>query len=156
MIALQQQIAGELAARLRSGMSTVEKQMVTKQGTQNAEAYDLYTKGRYAFNKRTPADLQAAISYFNQAIAKDPGYALAYSGLADTYSVLPSGRNLRMHWRRVFRREAGNLRCRKRWPCTIPGGFSRRRHHHVRQNRSRQSFLCPFALVPAARQLGEA
>jgi serine/threonine protein kinase/tetratricopeptide (TPR) repeat protein len=90
IIALQQQIAGDLAARLRSGMSTAEKQLVTKQGTQNPEAYDLYTKGRYAFNKRTPADLQAAISYFNQAIAKDPGYALAYSGLADTYSVLPS------------------------------------------------------------------
>ena len=90
IIALQQQIAGDLAARLRSGMSTAEKQLVTKQGTQNPEAYDLYTKGRYAFNKRTPADLQAAISYFNQAIAKDPEYALAYSGLADTYSVLPS------------------------------------------------------------------
>jgi eukaryotic-like serine/threonine-protein kinase len=90
IIALQQQIAGDLAARLRSRMSSAEKQLVTKQGTQNPEAYDLYTKGRYAFNKRTPADLQAAISYFNQAIAKDPGYALAYSGLADTYSVLPS------------------------------------------------------------------
>jgi serine/threonine protein kinase len=89
MIALQQQIAGDLAARLRSGMSSAEKQLVTKQGTQNPEAYDLYTKGRYAFNRRTPADLQAAISYFNQAIAKDPGYALAYSGLADVYSVLP-------------------------------------------------------------------
>jgi eukaryotic-like serine/threonine-protein kinase len=90
IIALQQQIAGDLAARLRSRMSSAEKQLVTKQGTQNPEAYDLYTKGRYAFNKRTPADLQAAISYFNQALAKDPGYALAYSGLADTYSVLPS------------------------------------------------------------------
>ena len=76
-------------ARLRSGMSSAEKQLVTKQGTQNPEAYDLYTKGRYAFSKRTPADLQAAVSYFNQAIAKDPGYALAYSGLADVYSVLP-------------------------------------------------------------------
>jgi len=90
IIALERQMAGDLAAKLRSGMSTSEKQLVTKQDTQNPEAYDLYTKGRYAFNKRTPADLQAAISYFNQAIAKDPGYALAYSGLADAYSVLPS------------------------------------------------------------------
>jgi serine/threonine protein kinase/Flp pilus assembly protein TadD len=89
MIAMQQQIAGDLATRLHAGMSSAEKQLVTKQGTQNPEAYDLYTKGRYAFNKRTPADLQAALSYFNQAIAKDPGYALAYSGLADVYSVLP-------------------------------------------------------------------
>jgi serine/threonine protein kinase/cytochrome c-type biogenesis protein CcmH/NrfG len=90
IIALEQQMAGDLAATLRSGMSTSEKQLVTKQDTQNPEAYDLYTKGRYAFNKRTPADLQAAISYFNHAIARDPGYALAYSGLADAYSVLPS------------------------------------------------------------------
>jgi TolB-like protein len=89
MIALQQQIAGDLATRLHTGMSSAEKQLVTKQGTQNPEAYDLYTKGRYAFNKRTPADLQSAMSYFNQAIVKDPGYALAYSGVADVYSVLP-------------------------------------------------------------------
>ena len=49
----------------------------------------MYLKGRYAWNKRgTAADLEAAISYFNQAIAKDPGYALAYAGLADVYLVL--------------------------------------------------------------------
>jgi tetratricopeptide (TPR) repeat protein len=49
----------------------------------------LYLKGRYSWNKRTAADLKTALSYFNQAIAKDPGYALAYSGLADVYAVLP-------------------------------------------------------------------
>jgi tetratricopeptide (TPR) repeat protein len=87
IISLEQQIAGDLAAKLRSGMSSSEKQLVTKQGTQNPEAYELYLKGRYAWNKRTPADLEAAISYFNQAIAKDPGYALAYAALADVYSV---------------------------------------------------------------------
>src|SRR4029077_1672415 len=89
LISLQQQIAGDLAAKLRSGLTSSEKQQVTKQGTQNPEAYELYLKGRYAWNKRTPSDLATAISYFNQAIAKDPGYALAYSGLADAYSVLP-------------------------------------------------------------------
>ena len=88
VISLEQQIAGDLAAKLRSGMSSAEKQQVTKQGTQSPEAYELYSKGRYAWNKRTPADLQASISYLNQAIAKDPNYALAYSGLADTYSTL--------------------------------------------------------------------
>ena len=46
-------------------------------------------KGRYSWNKRTPSDIATAISYFNQAIAKDPGYALAYSGLADAYGILP-------------------------------------------------------------------
>ena len=90
IIALEQQIAGDLAAKLRSGMTSSEKQQVTRQGTQNPEAYELYTKGRYSWNKRTLPDLQAAISYFNQAIAKDPNYALAYSGLADVYTVLPT------------------------------------------------------------------
>jgi eukaryotic-like serine/threonine-protein kinase len=90
IISLQQQIAGDIAERLRSKLSGSEKQQVTKQGTQNPEAYELYLKGRYAWNKRTRSDLAAAISDFNQAIAKDPGYALAYSGLADAYSVLPA------------------------------------------------------------------
>jgi len=90
VISLQQQIAGDIAEKLRSKLSTSEKQQVTKQGTQNPEAYELYLKGRYSWNKRTGADLATAISYFNQAIAKDPDYALAYSGLADAYSVLPS------------------------------------------------------------------
>jgi len=89
IISLQQQIAGDLAEKLRSKLSASEKQQVTKQGTQNPEAYELYLKGRYTWNRRTPSNIATAISYFNQAIAKDPGYALAYSGLADAYSVLP-------------------------------------------------------------------
>ena len=88
IISLQQQIAGDIAEKLRSKLSTLEKQQVTKQGTQNPEAYELYLKGCYSWNKRTPSDIANAISYFNQAIAKDPGYALAYSGLADAYGVL--------------------------------------------------------------------
>src|SRR5579863_2125407 len=90
MIPLQQQIAGDLAQQLRPKISRSQKQQVARQGTQNPEAYDLYLKGRYAWNKRTYADLQAAVSDFNQAIAKDPGYALAYSGLADAYGVMSS------------------------------------------------------------------
>jgi predicted Zn-dependent protease len=90
IISLQQQIAGDIADRLRSKLSSSEKQQVTKQGTKNSEAYELYLKGRYEWNKRTLSGLATAISYFNEAIAKDPGYALAYSGLADAYSVLPS------------------------------------------------------------------
>jgi serine/threonine protein kinase/tetratricopeptide (TPR) repeat protein len=88
IISLQQQIAGDIADKLRSKLSGTEKQQVTKQGTQNPEAYQLYVKGRYNWNKRTSADIKIAISYFNQALDKDPGYALAYSGLADAYGVL--------------------------------------------------------------------
>jgi serine/threonine protein kinase/TolB-like protein len=88
IISLQQQIASDLAGKLRSKMSGAEKQQVAKQGTQNPEAYQLYVKGRYYWNKRTGTDLQTAISYFNQAIDKDPGYAQAYAGLADVYVVI--------------------------------------------------------------------
>ena len=88
IMALQQQIAGDIAEKLRSKLSGTEKQQVMKQGTQNPEAYQLYVKGRYYWNKRTAADIKTAISYFNQAIDKDPAYALAYAGLADAYGVL--------------------------------------------------------------------
>ncbi len=90
IISLQQLVAGDIAGQLRSKLSGSEKQQVTKQGTQNPEAYELYLKGRHYLNKRTASDINTAISYFNQAIAIDPGYALAYSGLADAYSVLPT------------------------------------------------------------------
>jgi serine/threonine protein kinase/tetratricopeptide (TPR) repeat protein len=90
IISLQQQIARDIAERLRSKLSTSETQQVTKQGTQNPEAYQLYLKGLYHWNKQSFPDITTAISYFNQAIAKDPGYALAYSGLADAHSLLPS------------------------------------------------------------------
>ena len=88
IISLQQQIAGDIADKLRSRLSHEEKQQVTHQGTLNPDAYQLYVKGRYSWNKRTYTDLNAAVSYFNQAIDKDPAYALAYAGLADVYSVL--------------------------------------------------------------------
>ena len=90
IISLQQQIAGDIADKLRSKLSSSEKRQVTNQGTQNPEAYELYLKGRYYWNKRTASDIATTISYFNQAIEKDPGYALAYSGLADAYSSLPT------------------------------------------------------------------
>jgi len=77
IISLQQQIAGDIAEKLRSKLSTSEKQQVAKQSTKSPEAYDLCLKGRYYWNEQTPSDIATAISYFNQAIANDPGYALA-------------------------------------------------------------------------------
>ena len=90
IIALQQQMASDIAERLHSKLSGSEKQQVTKQSTQNPEAYSLYLKGRHYWSKRTPSDIRTAVSYFNQALAADPAYALAYSGLADAYSVFPT------------------------------------------------------------------
>ncbi len=88
IISLQQKIAGDIAEKLRSQLSTSQKQQVTRQGTQNPEAYELYLKGRYDWNKQTAAGITSAISYFSQAIARDPGYALAYVGLADAYGAM--------------------------------------------------------------------
>jgi serine/threonine protein kinase/TolB-like protein/Tfp pilus assembly protein PilF len=88
IISLQQQIASDLAGKLRTKMSGAEKQQVSKQGTQNPEAYQLYVKGRYYWNKRSGADLNTAISLFNQAIDKDPNFAQAYVGLADVYVIM--------------------------------------------------------------------
>ena len=90
LLHLQEQIAGDIAKELSSSLSPADKEMVTRQGTQNMDAYTLYLKGRYEFNERDLANLEASIAHFNQAILKDPGYALAYSGLADAYSVLPN------------------------------------------------------------------
>jgi adenylate cyclase len=89
ILQLQEQIAGDIAEKLRSTLTTVDVQQIARQGTQNVEAYNLYLRGRYAWNLRDRANLEASVPYFNQAIAKDPDYALAYSALADVYSVLP-------------------------------------------------------------------
>ena len=90
LIALQRQIAADVAKQIRSTLNSDEQEQVTNQGTTDPEAYSSYLQGRYAFHNRSYVRLQTAISLFDQAIAKDPRYALAYAGLADVYSVLPT------------------------------------------------------------------
>jgi serine/threonine protein kinase/Tfp pilus assembly protein PilF len=87
---LQSEIARDVSNKLRAKLSGAEQNQIAKNYTTNAEAYQLYLKGRYYWNKRTEADIKRSLDYFNQAIALDPGYALAYAGLADTYQVLPN------------------------------------------------------------------
>jgi serine/threonine-protein kinase len=87
LMGVQREIAKEISGNLRLKLSGAEQSLVTKRYTENPEAYQLYLKGRYFWNKFTPADHQRAAEYFNQAIAKDPTYALAYTGLADTYGA---------------------------------------------------------------------
>jgi len=88
MLSVQREIAREITNNLRPTLSGVEQSRMDKQFTASSEAYELYLKGRYYWNKRAPADLQQAIPFFEQAIQKDPNYALAYSGVADTYALL--------------------------------------------------------------------
>ena len=89
IFATESDIAKTIAETLQAKLTGSEKTAMSKKPTANSEAYELYLKGRFFWNKRTGADLRKAIDYFNQAIAKDPNYALAYSGLADSYLLLP-------------------------------------------------------------------
>jgi len=86
--AVQEEIAGQISSKLRARLGGEEKKRLSKRYTENAEAYALYLKGRYHWNKRTAEDIQKGIGYFQQAIEKDPTYALAYAGLADSYVIL--------------------------------------------------------------------
>jgi serine/threonine protein kinase/Flp pilus assembly protein TadD len=87
---LQEEIAREITEKLRLQLTGEERKRLTKRATGNKEAYELYLKGRFWLEKRTPEGFTKAIEYFQQAIAKDRTYALAYAGLADCYSWLPT------------------------------------------------------------------
>ena len=90
LLAVQSEIARDITSNLRLKLSGTDEQKVTKKYTANPEAYQLYLKGRFYWNQRTPDNFRKAIDYFNQSIALDPNYALAYAGLADAYALLSS------------------------------------------------------------------
>jgi serine/threonine protein kinase/tetratricopeptide (TPR) repeat protein len=83
----QREIAREIVEKLKIKVSGDEKALA-KNYTENNEAYQLYMRGRFYWNKRTPEGLHKSVEYYEQAIQRDPNFALAYSGLADTYSLL--------------------------------------------------------------------
>ena len=87
VIALQDDLSHAIAERLRLHLTNEEKQKLTKRYTENHEAYQLYLKGRYYWYKRSPEGVLKAREYMQQAIDTDPGYALAYAGLADAYNL---------------------------------------------------------------------
>ncbi len=90
VIALQSDIASDVANKIKARLSGAEEKSVTKNHTQNAEAYQLYLQGRYQWNKRTKESLKRAVEYFNQALEKDSNYAAAYLGIADSYALFHS------------------------------------------------------------------
>ncbi|NNE66471.1 MAG: protein kinase [Pyrinomonadaceae bacterium] len=89
LVALQTEIAGDVANKLSSTLTSTDKQNLAKTYTANSEAQQLYLKGRFHWNKRNTKDFEKAATFFREAIEKDPKYALAYSGLADTYALMP-------------------------------------------------------------------
>jgi TolB-like protein/tetratricopeptide (TPR) repeat protein len=88
IFAVETEIAKTIADTLQAKLSGSEKSAMSKMPTENPEAYELYLKGRFFWNKRNAADLRRSIDYFNEAIAKDPNYAPAYAGEAQAWSIL--------------------------------------------------------------------
>jgi eukaryotic-like serine/threonine-protein kinase len=89
VLTVQREISSEIASKLREKLTGEQKIQLIKGGTNDPEAYQLYLRGRYYWDKRTPYSLAKSRDYFQQAIDKDPGYALAYVGMSEYYAVLP-------------------------------------------------------------------
>jgi serine/threonine-protein kinase len=87
IFAVQEEIAKEISEKLRLKLTPAEQKRLTMRSTESAEAYQLYLKGRFFWNKRTQETLRQSIGYFQQAIEKDPTYAAAYAGISDCYTV---------------------------------------------------------------------
>src|SRR6516164_4340356 len=88
IFAIQDEISQEISGKLRLKLTRAEKKRLTKRQTDDAEAYRLYLQGRHHWNRWTEDGFYKAIEYFQHAVEKDPGYALAHAGLADSYVVL--------------------------------------------------------------------
>ena len=85
---IQDEISNEISGKLRLQLTRAEKRRLIKRHTEDAEAYRLYLKGRHHWNRWTEEGFYKAIGYFQQAVEKDPSYALAYTGLAESYVLL--------------------------------------------------------------------
>src|SRR6516164_1943057 len=89
IFAVESDIAKTIADTLQAKLTGAEKQLIAAQPTSDTTAYELYLKGRLLWGKRGGENIQQAVGFYEQAIARDPNYALAYSGLAEAYVLLP-------------------------------------------------------------------
>jgi len=89
IFAVESDIAKTIADTLQAKLTGSEQNAIAAQPTENTEAYQLYLRGRYLWNRRTGENLQKALAYFEQAAEKDPHYALAYAGIADSCVLIP-------------------------------------------------------------------
>jgi eukaryotic-like serine/threonine-protein kinase len=88
LVQLQEEIASEISEKLRVRLTGAEKKLLRKRHTTSSEAYQLYLKGRFHWNKRTEEGLKKGITFFREAIESDPAFALAYAGLSDCFVTL--------------------------------------------------------------------
>jgi serine/threonine protein kinase len=84
---VQDDIAREISTKLELRLTNEERKNLNKRQTENTDAYQLYLKGRFFWNKRTPEHIRTGIEFFRRAVAIDRSYAVAYSGLADSYTT---------------------------------------------------------------------
>jgi TolB-like protein/Tfp pilus assembly protein PilF len=103
---VESDIAKTIADQLQAKLTGSEKQMMAAQPTTDMAAYELYHKGRSLWGKRTGDNIPKAIAFFEQAIARDPNYALAYAGLANAYVILPFWTNADRHDSKAKAKEA--------------------------------------------------
>src|SRR5207249_10792546 len=89
IFSVETEVATKIAETLQAKLTGAERNAIAARPTENTHAYQLYLKGRFFWNKRTGENLKKAADYFNQAIAADPNYALAYAGLAGVYVLMP-------------------------------------------------------------------
>jgi TolB-like protein/Flp pilus assembly protein TadD len=89
VLGVQREISEAVAEKLGAKATVEHKKRLAKRSTEDTEAYQAYLRGRYYWNRRSEQALRRAVGYFQQAIDKDPGYALAWAGLADCYAAFP-------------------------------------------------------------------
>ena len=87
---IESDVAKAIAEKLQTKLTGSEERAISAKPTADLEAHQLYLQGRYLWNRRTADNLKKALTYFQQAVEKDPSYALAYAGIADTYAVMPA------------------------------------------------------------------
>ena len=128
VFAVESDIAKAIAENLQAKLTGSAEHVLASRPTEDPEAHELYLKGRYFWNKRNPENLKKAIDYFKRAIARDPAYALAYSGLADAHAVFPyyastpPKDDAEKRWLLPARRWNSMTACRKRtrpWPTRL-------------------------------------
>jgi serine/threonine protein kinase/TolB-like protein/cytochrome c-type biogenesis protein CcmH/NrfG len=88
MLVVQEEITRQISEKLRLKLTGEDEKLLTKRYTDNTDAYQLYLRGRYYLNKRSAEAIKKGRDFFQQAIDKDPAYALAYSGISDSYALL--------------------------------------------------------------------
>ena len=151
---VQDEISKEISGKLRLQLTRAEKKRITKHNTEDPEAYRLYLKGRHHWNRWAEEGFYKAIEYFQQAVEKDPSYALAYTGLADSYVLLgwnsylppkeafPKGNEAAMT---ALRRPRSHEAPRLLPPCS---GFTIGIGKRLRQNSSAASNCVPPTQLP--------